>query len=67
METEPRLFLGSSAGRGTRAACWFNDYIQEQGDTTMQSVILKGGIKGWATAGEDYTAFMDAYVSEHWA
>jgi arsenical-resistance protein 2 len=32
----------------------------------MQSVILKGGIKGWATAGEDFTAFMDGYVAEHW-
>ncbi|KAI0487131.1 Rhodanese-like domain-containing protein [Xylaria cf. heliscus] len=60
-------YCGSSAGRGTRAAAWFNDHIREQGDQQMQSVILRGGIKGWATAGEDFVNFMDGYVSEHWA
>lgn len=61
------LDLGSSAGRGTRTAAWFNDHIQEQGDEQMQSVILAGGIKGWATAGGDFVKFMDGYVPGHWA
>ncbi|KAH8160972.1 hypothetical protein CIB48_g7279 [Xylaria polymorpha] len=52
-------YCGSSAGRGTRTAAWFNDHIQEQGDEQMQSVILAGGIKGWATAGGDFVKFMD--------
>ncbi|KAI0875600.1 Rhodanese-like domain-containing protein [Hypoxylon argillaceum] len=59
-------YCGSSRGRGTRAAGWFNDYIQEQGDKEMQSVILAGGIKGWATAGEDFVRLMDGYVPEYW-
>jgi arsenical-resistance protein 2 len=64
---ETELFpLGSSRGRGTRAAGWFNDYIQEQSDKEMKSVILVGGIKGWATAGEDYAKSMDGYVAEYW-
>ncbi|KAI0194281.1 Rhodanese-like domain-containing protein [Xylaria flabelliformis] len=60
-------YCGSSRGRGTRAAGWFNDHIQDQGDKQMQSVILLGGIKGWATAGEDFVEFIDGYVPEHWA
>lgn len=60
-------FCGSSSGRGTRTASWFNDYIQDQGDKEIQSVILAGGIKGWATAGDEFVKFMDGYVPEHWA
>ncbi|KAI0401932.1 Rhodanese-like domain-containing protein [Xylaria palmicola] len=59
--------VSSSQGRGTRAAGWFNDHIQEQGDIEMQSAILLGGVKGWATAGEEFVWFMDGYVPEHWA
>ncbi|KAI2622049.1 Rhodanese-like domain-containing protein [Xylaria nigripes] len=59
-------YCGSSLGRGTRAACWFQDHIQEQGDKDMQSVILKGGIKGWVFAGEKCVKFMDGYVAEYW-
>ncbi len=57
---------GSSAGRGTRTAAWFNDHIQEQGDNNMKSVILTGGIKGWAKAGKDFVELMDGYVPEYW-
>ncbi|KAI1274515.1 Rhodanese-like domain-containing protein [Xylaria sp. FL0933] len=59
-------YCGSSRGRGTRTAAWFNDYIQEQEDQNMKSVILAGGIKGWANAGEDFVGFMDGYVPEYW-
>ncbi|KAI1121327.1 Rhodanese-like domain-containing protein [Nemania abortiva] len=59
-------YCGSSRGRGTRAASWFNDHIQEKGDKEMQSVILAGGIKGWAAAGEDFVTFMDGYVPQYW-
>ncbi|KAJ8125777.1 hypothetical protein O1611_g7861 [Lasiodiplodia mahajangana] len=55
-------YCGSSRGRGTRAAGWFNDHIQGQGDEEMQSVILAGGIKGWAMAGDDFVTLMDGYV-----
>lgn len=33
----------------------------------MKSVILTGGIKGWANAGDEYVKFMDGYVPEYWA
>ncbi|GAP90864.1 putative arsenate reductase [Rosellinia necatrix] len=59
-------YCGSSGGRGTRAAGWFNDHLEEHGDTSMKSAILRGGIKGWATAGEDFVRLMDGYVPEHW-
>ncbi|KAK9342813.1 Rhodanese-like domain-containing protein [Lipomyces starkeyi] len=59
-------YCGSSRGRGTRAAAWFADYIKEQNDPTLKSLVLEGGIKGWATAGEEYTALMDEYEESYW-
>lgn len=60
------LRTGSSRGRGTRAAGWFADYITEQRDESMQSLVLEGGIKGWATAGPEYTALMVEYNADVW-
>lgn len=59
-------YIGSSGGRGTRAAGWFQDYLDEKGDKDMESVILRGGIKGWATAGEEYVKWMDEYDESIW-
>ncbi|KAH9904974.1 Rhodanese-like domain-containing protein [Xylariomycetidae sp. FL2044] len=59
-------FCGSSRGRGTRAAGWFHDYITDRGDPGMKSVILAGGIKGWATAGGEFVAWMDGYDGAVW-
>lgn len=58
--------IGSSKGRGTRAAGWFDDYIKEQGDEAMRSVILEGGVTGWANAGVEYVGFMDGYLEDVW-
>lgn len=58
---------GSSRGRGTRAAAWFKDYIVSQKDTTMESLYLEGGIKGWAKAGDVYVSFVDGYEASVWA
>jgi hypothetical protein len=33
----------------------------------MRSVTLLEGIKGWARAGEEYTALMEGYEAEAWA
>ncbi|RYP78787.1 hypothetical protein DL769_003123 [Monosporascus sp. CRB-8-3] len=60
-------YCGSSRGRGNRAAGWFADYIVDQGDSEMQSVVLQGGIKGWVAAGEEYTKWMDGYDATKWA
>lgn len=57
---------GSSRGRGTRAAGWFDDYLREQGSEQIGSYILFEGITGWASAGDEYTRLMDEYQKEHW-
>ncbi|CAK39153.1 uncharacterized protein An05g01180 [Aspergillus niger] len=54
-------------GRGVRAASWFADYIELQGETRLRSLVLEGGIKGWATAGKEYTDLMDEYDASAWA
>lgn len=56
----------TSRGRGNRAAAWFNDYINDQGDPEIQSVSLFEGILGWATAGKEFTHLIDEYVEEVW-
>ncbi len=32
----------------------------------MRSSALEEGIKGWATAGDEYVKFMDEYKEEVW-
>ncbi|KAK9447678.1 Rhodanese-like domain-containing protein [Limtongia smithiae] len=59
-------FCGSSKGRGTRAGGWFADYISSQNDTTMQSNVLQGGIKGWVAAGDEYIKLMDGFDASVW-
>jgi arsenical-resistance protein 2 len=60
-------YCGSSQGRGPRAAGWFRDYLASQGDKETRSVILRGGIKGWATAGREYTEWIDEYDASKWS
>ncbi|KAL4939630.1 hypothetical protein BDV06DRAFT_230914 [Aspergillus oleicola] len=61
------FYCGSSAGRGTRAAAWFADYIKEQGGgEKVKSWKLEGGIKGWVKGGEDYTALMEGFDQAVW-
>lgn len=60
------LSQGSSRGRGTRAAGWFSDYIADQKNDEMSSVILLGGIKGWVASGKEYTNYMDEYDPAEW-
>lgn len=52
------ISVGSSNGRGPRAAGWFQDVLEKRGNTTTKSVILKGGIKGWFSAGDEYLKFV---------
>ncbi|KAJ5083757.1 hypothetical protein N7456_013184 [Penicillium angulare] len=60
-------YCGSCGGRGPRAAAWFADYLERQNDTTLQSLVLEGGIKGWAASGTEYTEWMDEYDANVWA
>jgi len=57
---------GSSAGRGTRAAGWFLDHLEDQHDTEVKSLVLSGGIKGWVAAGPEYTSLMNGYDASVW-
>ncbi|KAF7502353.1 hypothetical protein GJ744_005994 [Endocarpon pusillum] len=59
-------YCGSSRGRGTRAAGWFDDMIKEKGHKSMKSVILLEGVSGWAAAGKEYSDMMDGYEKEVW-
>ncbi|OAP58647.1 hypothetical protein AYL99_07737 [Fonsecaea erecta] len=70
------FYCGSSGGRGTRAAGWLAAYIADQAGPaatatatttpTLQSVILKGGVKGWVAGGDEFTAWMDGFEPEAW-
>jgi arsenical-resistance protein 2 len=60
-------YCGSCNGRGPRAAGWFDDYVKSQGNATMTSLVLVGGIKGWVKAGPEYVELMDGYVADVWA
>ncbi|KAK0749856.1 arsenate reductase [Schizothecium vesticola] len=59
-------YCGSSKGRGTRAAGWFGDHLDERRDEEMESLILEGGIKGWAKAGDRFVEMMDEYDEAVW-
>ncbi|KAK4138980.1 Rhodanese-like protein [Trichocladium antarcticum] len=61
------FYCGSSTGRGSRATAWLADHLASVGDTTMESLALAGGIKGWANAGEEYVEWMDGYEAAVWA
>ena len=58
--------IGSSKGRGTRCSGWFADFLQDKGETELQSLTLEGGIKGWVKAGEKFTQEVDGYEPEYW-
>ena len=58
---------GSSRGRGTRAAGWFDDLLHDRNVANIRSVILLDGITGWAHAGKEYTDLMTEYDAKVWA
>ncbi|KAL3296862.1 Rhodanese-like protein [Colletotrichum asianum] len=59
------FYCGSSNGRGPRSANWLQDYFDDVGETAVQAVILKGGIKGWV---RKYGGrMMDWYDEKAWA
>jgi hypothetical protein len=60
------ISVGSSRGRGTRVAGWFDDFIKEKGHQSMRSLVLLEGIAGWAVAGKEYSNMMDGYEKEVW-
>ncbi|TGZ81176.1 Rhodanese-like protein [Ascodesmis nigricans] len=61
------FYCGSSGGRGSRAASWFQDYLNAEGEKEMKSVALEGGIKGWVGSGEEYVKEILGYDAAAWA
>ncbi|MCJ1387747.1 hypothetical protein MMC18_000590 [Xylographa bjoerkii] len=59
-------YCGSSRGRGSRAAGWFDDLLHDRNSTSIRSVILLDGVAGWARAGEEYTDLMEEYDAASW-
>lgn len=57
---------GSSRGRGSRAAGWFQDLLTEKGDSDIASLVLVEGIAGWAKGGAEYIKWIDEYDPEIW-
>ncbi|KAK3933880.1 arsenical-resistance protein 2 [Diplogelasinospora grovesii] len=49
-----------------RATSWLADLIASEGDTSMQSLALLEGIRGWANAGGEYVEWMDGYDAAVW-
>ena len=63
----PLIFSkGSSRGRGSRAAGWFQDLLTEKGDHDVASLFLVEGIAGWAKGGAEYTKLIDEYDPIVW-
>ncbi|KAI1331485.1 Rhodanese-like domain-containing protein [Xylariaceae sp. FL0255] len=59
-------YCNSCGDRGTRAAGWFQDHIDDKNNEDMKSAILIGGIKGWAAGGSEYVQLMDGYKADYW-
>lgn len=60
--------LPQTAGRyrGSRAAGWFKDHIDDRGDSDMESLTLFEGITGWAKAGGEFVEWIDEYDAAVW-
>ncbi|KAL4892741.1 Rhodanese-like domain-containing protein [Aspergillus ambiguus] len=59
-------YCGSSSGRGTRAANWFADFLEDRNDSSIRSLVLQGGIKGWVGAGPEYQELMEGLEEHVW-
>jgi len=47
------FYCSSSNGRGPRCAGWYQDLLQETGNTRSEAMVLAGGIKGWSEYEKD--------------
>lgn len=49
------FYCSSSNGRGPRCAGWFQDTLDEVGNTTSKAAVLVGGINRWADTQKELT------------
>ncbi|KAK3669716.1 hypothetical protein LTR78_010399 [Recurvomyces mirabilis] len=67
-------YCGSSCHRGPRAAGWFADYVAAQGAPATESLVMTGGMQGWAAGGPEFVRRMHRALfvnvmdlhSSHW-
>ena len=59
-------YCSSSKGRGNRAAGWFRDYLEDQKNSDMESLVLTGGIKGWVATGDSFRDRMVDFDPAKW-
>ncbi|KAG2156959.1 S-adenosyl-L-methionine-dependent methyltransferase [Suillus bovinus] len=41
------FYCGSSKGRGSRCAAWYQDHLNSRGNTESKACVLEGGYNGW--------------------
>jgi len=58
--TQVIFYCGSSMGRGPRAAAWFQDGLNEIGNTSSEGLVLAGGIKEWVKTYNELTESVPA-------
>ena len=66
LSTLHTFFPASSKGRGNRAAGWFSDYLGDEKNSDMKSLVLTGGIKGWVAAGDGFRDYMVEFDPAKW-
>lgn len=62
------FYCGSSSGRGPRCASWMQDYMDDIAKfgrrSSLEVLVLKGGIKGWVKAFEG--SMVDGFEEKYW-
>ncbi|KDQ56966.1 hypothetical protein JAAARDRAFT_131028 [Jaapia argillacea MUCL 33604] len=53
------FYCGSSNGRGPRCARWYQDRLNELGNSASAAYVLKDGIRGWLAKYGDATDLVD--------
>lgn len=57
---------GACQSRSSKAAAWFTDHIEHEGNDGMQSLVLEGGIKAWAAEKGEFWRYMQEYDKSKW-
>ncbi|KAF9225600.1 NAD(P)-binding protein [Gyrodon lividus] len=53
------FYCGSSNGRGPRCAKWYQDYLNQQGNSQSRALIMAGGIRQWLSMFKEQEDLVD--------
>jgi len=59
------FYCMSSNGRGPRCAGWYQDYLNNKGNTTSKAFVLRGGMKEWLENFRDAVDLVDQEANSH--